>query len=76
MKAIMSFFFQTEGTCLFAFKEVWTDREVNSAEANLSSEAGFCMRNRAPIGLGKTDRKREIEQEREHKSKCMSTFSS
>lgn len=37
MKAIMSSF-QAEGTCFFAFQEVWTDREINSAEADFLSE--------------------------------------
>lgn len=61
MNAIMSFF-QTEGTCFFDFKETWTDREINSTEAD--SETGFCMRNGAPMGSEETDRKREIEQEK------------
>lgn len=39
-----------EGTCVFAFKDEWTDREINSAEADFLSVPGICMRNRAPIG--------------------------
>lgn len=51
----VSRFFKLEA---LAFKEARTDRELKSAEA------GCCGRNRAPIWIGETDRKREMEQEK------------